>query len=345
MRWLLVLLVLLAPAFGDESLVVVGRGGAAIVNPATLATELAIPTRGGAPAFLYSNLDRSRLYLITGARELVEILDVKSGKLTRTLTLSQPKELPYLRAFIYGLCTDPQEKFLYLYILPSVRERESIRAEDCYVAVVDLESGKKVATIPAPAGISMLAFKNDGSEMYLLGRDVYVMDARTRKITLKESIRHPEYQGEGETDIIAEWVHYRECDSVASLPIFTEDPSTKRWFIGLLTLDLKTGELDRYEAGPPPESLVPFSAVITPDRQKGYIIFNHLVEMSLAERKVTRMVRLPKSYSILTVSGDSSRLFFCGSGRSVARYDIATGEVVQQVEMPWDTTDMMVVPR
>lgn len=329
---------------GPERLLVFTRAGVMDVDTASGAIGKPVATRG-ATAIVYPNRDRSRLYLVTGRRETVEVFDVKQGKVVDTLSLSDPEGYPKVRALVFGIAVDPEEKTLYAYVMPTERGMESLRMLEPYVAAVDLKTGQKLRSVPAPPGISAMVFLLDGKTIYLYGRDIYSLDTASFAFRTEVPVRNPGVQGEGVTDIVAEWPHFQENGRWFSVPYSTQDPPTGRWFTGIMTTDLQTGEVEKYEAGPPVDGFVPFTALVAPDGKRAWSIFGSLLEMDLAERRATKMIPLPRSYSIMTITGDGSRIYCAGSGASVLEYDTARSKVVREVVLPSETSELMLVPR
>lgn len=331
-------------ARGAERLLVFTRLGVVEVDPASGSVGTPVPTRG-ATAIVYPNRDRTRLYLVTGRRETIEVYDVAQGKVVDTLSLSDPEGYPKVRALVFGLAVSPDEKTLYAYVMPTERGMESLRMLEPYVVSVDVASGKKGRTVPAPPGISAMVFLLDGKTIYLYGRDIYSLDTATFAFRKEVDVRKPGVQGEGETDIVAEWPHFQENGRWFSVPYSTQDPPTGRWFTGIMTTDLETGEVAKHEAGPPVDGFVPFTALVAPGGKRGWSIFSSLLEMDLEAGRAVRMTPLPRSYSIMTVTADGSRLFCAGSGATVLEFDTAKSEVVREIEMPSETSELMLVPR
>lgn len=327
---------------GPERLFLFGRKGVAEMDLAGGKPGEPIATKGGAPAIVIPNADRSLFYMVTGRRELIEVFDVKQNKVLEVFSLSKPKGPPIVRAMIFGLAPSPDDKTLWLYVMPSVREQESLRLDESYLVEVDRASGTRRRELKCPPGITNLTFLQDGHTLFLYGRDVYAVDTAEKqlKLTTELAVRNPNVQGESETDIVAEWPHFRESGRWISLPYAQLDQASQRWFLGMLVTDLQTGEIDKIEAGPPPDNMVAFSSIVSPNGEKGYCIFSQLLTMDLKKRQAEKYVTLPRSYSILTITKDGKKIYASGSGASVLEYDTEAAKVVREVDVPYEVTEL-----
>lgn len=330
----------------DERLFVMGPKGVAEVDLDKWTLGTPVPTKGAA-AMVVPNADRSRFYMATGRRELIEVYDVKQAKITDTLTLSKPTGLPVIRALIFGLVPSPDEKTLWVYVMPSIREREYLKMGDPYVAEVDLKTGKKLREVAAPPGVTFMLFLKDGHTLYLFGRDIYSVDtsAPTLECRTEVAVRHPDVQGEGETDIVAEWPHFRESGNFLCLPYAAVDPPTQQWFSGIMTIDLRTGEVEKLEVGPPPDKMVAFSSIMAPDGKRAYMLFAQMLTVDVEKRRQVAFTTLPRVYSVVTIRADGKRIYAGGSGSSVMEYDTENQKVLRELDAPYEITELSLSPR
>lgn len=296
-----------------------------------------IPLRG-TPYYLTATRDGRKVFVITGRRQYIDIIDAEQGKVVDSITLSQEKS----KARFYGLAASPEGDRLYINVLTSREELDELVAEPPYVAMVDLKTKKVVGTIPVPYGIGALFPLSQGPQVYAFGRDLYTLDPVQRKIVGTTGLAHPQIGGEGPMNALPFWTHYVK-DGLFSFPyVEGGDPVTHAPKIGLLLFDTVNGKLDKIELGPP----IPiFSAVVSPDRQTAYGVFTQLTVVDLKEKRVTKAVPLQASYYTLDVSSNGKKLYISGAAPEVVVMDAGSFQVLKTIPLPGNTFDLRVIPR
>lgn len=331
-------------AFAKELLYLNGLGHTWVVDADSLKLVQTLPTKGLTQGLTVS-ADTKRLYIVTGQRELLEVVDRATGTILDTLSFSEPGRT---RARIYGATVIGDR--LYAYVTTSRFDGwEDGKLDHFHLAppeivAVDLRTKKKVARLPMPLGILSLQPVEGGRRIYAMGRDIYDIEAATLKVRRIIPLDPPAMTGEGQIMINAEWVHGETAGGLSAYPYYTVDPVTNRLAHGLLTMDDKDGRIDHFEYGPTQANNFGFSAAITPDRKRAFITMNKLFEVDLEKRRVSRAQDNGKTYYAVTISADGKRLFLSSSGATLTELDAQTLAVTRTTELPGEIWDITALP-
>jgi DNA-binding beta-propeller fold protein YncE len=315
-----------------------------VVDSDTLQVVQTVPTKGLSQCITL-NEDATRLYIVTGQRELIQVVDRATGKIVETFSFSQPGRS---RARIYGVAVIKDR--LYAYITASRFDGWEDGKQDRFhlaepeIVAVDLATKKKLARLPMPLGILDLQPVEGGKRLYAMGRNIYDIDAATLKVRRMIPLDPPAMTGEGQILINAEWVHPESASGMGAFPYYTTDPITQRLTTGLLTMDDRDGAVDHFEIGPPVANNFGFAAAVSPDRKRAYVTMNKFFEVDLVKRRVSRVRDFGKSYYSVTTSEDGKRIYLSSSGATLTELDAETLTVRRTLEMPGEVWDITALP-
>jgi glutamine cyclotransferase len=334
----------LQAAQAQELLYLNGLSHTWVVDAAAFKVVQTLPTKGLTQG-LWPSEDGKLIYIVTGQRELLEVVDRASGKVVDTFSFSEPGRT---RARMYGATVIKDR--LYVYLTTSRFDGWEDGKQDRFhlaepeIVAVDLKTKKKVARLPMPLGILNLQPVEGGKRIYAMGRNIYDIDAATLKLRRTIPLDPPAMTGEGQIMINAEWVHPETAGGLSGYPYYTTDPITHRLTTGLLTLDDKDGSIDHFEYGPPITNQFGFSAALTPDRKRAFITMNKLFEIDMGKRRLTRVKDYGKTYYAVTVSADGKKLFLSSSGATLTELDAQTLAITRTMELPGEIWDITALP-
>lgn len=286
--------------------------------------------------------DDTKLYVISGQRELVEVFDRKTGAPVRTYSFSKPGET---KARIYGLAIAHGVMYVYLntarFAGYEPGKQDKFGLDQPEIVGVDLKTEKRVGRVAMPLGVLNIQPLGDGHKLLAVGRNIWSVDTRTWKTTMIEPLETPAMEGEGRIVAYAEWVHPEAAGGLGAYPYWSTDPIVGRTMAGIMTIDATKGAVDHFEIGPPIANQFPFSAVILPDRKRAFMTMNKLFEVDMARRRVTRVKDYGTTFYAITANGAGDKLFMSSSGSSLAVVDPGTLDITRRVELPaeiWDVT-------
>ena len=188
----------------------------------------------------------------------------------------------------------------------------------------------------------MLAFSEDGSKLYAISWDIYVLDPKTGDIVDTLKIRNWGRENYSEPDVLDVWPQFEQA-GVFSTPYYAvrtdldpTDPAAYR--TGLVTLDLKTGAFqteDFEDTGN-----VIFSSVVNPVRRNEvYMVYTTLAKVDRDKHELLKRIDLDHTYYAINVSGDGSELYVGGTMDDIAVYSTDTLERIGTIKIP-DGGDM-----
>lgn len=287
----------------------------------------------------------TKLYVISGQRELVEVFDRKTGQPVRTYSFSKPGET---KARIYGLALAHGKLYAYLntarFAGYEPGKLDKFGLDQPEIVGVDLVTGKRVGRVAMPLGVLNIQPMGDSHKLLAVGRNIWEVDVQKWKSKLIEPLEVPAMEGEGRIVAYAEWVHPESANGFGAYPYWSTDPIVGRTMAGILTIDSVKGVVDHFEIGPPIANQFPFSAVVMPDRKRAFMTMNKLFEVDMAKKRVTRVKDYGTTFYAITANAAGSKLYMSSSGSSLAVVDPATMEIEKRVELPAEIWDVTVLP-
>lgn len=317
---------ILAPARPDK-LVVVDTERMAVDKVITIADAGPTPmvpmvAPGGKIAYATVNKSES----------LVKI-DLLTGETLGRIDLSTAEERV---KSLFGAALSPDGRTLAIYESPVKLELTHFEVKPTRIALYDAETLERRKAFEAPRQVTMLAWAQDGSQLYGLGRDLHVMDPETGALIEDKPIQSWQAETYAQPDVLAVW-NQHESSGVMAAPFYSArkdidpaDPTAYR--TGLLTMDLETGEMAMREVRI--MDVFYFSTAVNPAKTRAFGAYNVLESFDLEKNASIKRVALPHSYYSVNVSTDGSTVWLGGALGDLAAYDAETLEKKGQVNLP-----------
>ncbi|HEY7387165.1 MAG TPA: hypothetical protein VH640_01565, partial [Bryobacteraceae bacterium] len=121
--------------------------GVLVVDEATQRIIDKFPTQAGLPTGMRISYDRKKIYVTSGDRSGVSVIDIASHKVINHFVLNSGNR--QLR-FSSGVAPDPQDKILYAVVTEVVKQVDRFEIGKPQYAVIDLAQQKIVRTVPIP---------------------------------------------------------------------------------------------------------------------------------------------------------------------------------------------------
>jgi quinohemoprotein amine dehydrogenase beta subunit len=208
------------------------------------------------------------------------------------------------------------------------------------IAVYDTASGvgaEPVRTFEVPRRIGMLMMSNDGSKLYALSWDIYVLDPQTGEEIGRHPLRTWERENYSAPDVLDAWPQWDATD-IFSSPYFAVrtdlDPNDGAAYkTGLVTLDLETGAFETKDFED--TAVIIFSTVVNPVRRnEAYGVYTTLSKIDREQGELLERIELDHTYYAINVASDGSELYVGGTMNDIAVYDTETLEQLGKIEMP-----------
>lgn len=317
---------LMVPARPDK-LVIVDAGAMAIDK------VIQLDGAGPLPQLPVVSKDGSRAYVMMNMLESIAIVDLVNGKTLGRIEMSGAEERV---KGMFGMDLSPDGKTLVVYQSPVKMLADEFQVQPTRLAFYDAETGELRSTAEVPRQITLVAWSEDGSRIYGMGRKMYVFDATGKQIEEKP-IHGWQTETYAQPDVLDVWSQF-EQSGVITTPFYTvrldlpaDDPTIYR--TGILTQDLETGEMKMQEVEP--TDIFYFSTAASPtDKNRIFGAYNFLSSFDMAEGKPLKRVPLPHSYYSVNVSSDGKTVYLGGAMSDVSAYDAETLEKKGEVQMP-----------
>ncbi len=295
-----------------------------------------IPDSAPGPLTITPSPDGKVAYVICNRWESVAGIDLDSGEQVFRADFSTPTRR--VKA-MFGMDISPDGKELYVFHSPVELELGEYQVEDTYVGVYDTSAGigaKPLRTFPAPRQTAVLFASKDGSKLYLVNRDITVMDPGTGEIVDEikvQSWTRPNYYP---PDVLDVWPQFEQA-GVFSTPYYVarsdrEETDPDFFKTGFITVDLETGEvaMDDFENF----STFWFSSVVHPNKREVFGVYTTLIKVDLEQDREVKRVDLDHSYYDVNVSGDGKEVYIGGTLSNIGVYSSETLERIGTIDMP-----------
>jgi quinohemoprotein amine dehydrogenase beta subunit len=310
-----------------------------LVDPAARKIEKScqVPDAGTGLLTIVPSPDASTAYVITNHWESVSGIDLDSCEQVFRADFSSGHERVKAP---FGMDISPDGRELFVIQSPVRLGLGEYEVQPTRIAVYDTASGvgaEPVRTFEVPRRIGMLMTSNDGSKLYALSWDLYVLDPQTGAEIGRHPLRNWQRDNYGEPDVLDAWPQWDATD-IFSSPYFVMrtdvDPGAAEAFkTGLVTLDLETGEFETKDFEN--TSVIIFSTVVNPVRRNEvYGVYTTLSKIDREQAKVLDRIELDHTYYTVNVASDGSELYVGGTMADIAVYDTETFEQLGRIEMP-----------
>lgn len=274
--------------------------------------------------------DKSRIFVITDRMESVEVIDPIRREVVDELKLSTPQK----RVRFFSVYPDQDGTRLYLAVnVVRLEVDRFVHEDDVDFMVYDLEAREVVDSFEVPEEIGrrrrpQLHVAPDGESFYVIGRDLYEVDATTREIRRKKILSKPLLAGYGEFRGLS----LTETEPGVFYGIYrTTDPVLKKKVFGVAKLDLYQMDVSTFELGP---ELRLGRFALSPDGKHGYAGLKDVVVIDMENREVLLKkedFERGRTNNSMIVSHDGTKLYVSGVGDRIWVYDSSTLELLKTV--------------
>lgn len=297
-----------------------------------------IETRGKKVTnFTWDPKDLDKVFTITDWGQQIEQLDLAGKKVVRTFRLGGGD----VKVRALDIEINPAHPNL-LYAL-SLRQRWlSDEIVDMTPAVIVFDVGadppKVVKEIEIPRGCTNIFFGYDGSEFYIIGRDVFVYDPISGKQVNFLGIGHPTTTGVDPQISLNIW-RLHDQSGMAMILVGSQNSANNLMYQGYYTIDLRKKSTEGSmklvtDIGP---LYIQFSGVVSPDRKYYYTVLNKVEKRDFAtNRLLATAADLDKSYYTIQISSDGKKVYLGGGGDTILIYDTETMKLLKRLDTPGD---------
>jgi quinohemoprotein amine dehydrogenase beta subunit len=310
-----------------------------MVDPAARKVEktCTVPDAGTGVLTVVPAPDAGTAYMIVNHWESVSGIDLDTCEQVFRADFSSGDER--VKA-TFGMDISPDGRELFVFQSPVKLLPDQYQVQPTRIAVYDTAAGvgaEPIRTFEAPRRTAILAMSNDGTKLYAVSWDIYVLDPQTGEITDTLPIRHWDRPNYAEPDVLGVWPQWEVID-IYTNPYFAVrtdvDPSDAAAYkTGLLSLDLETGAFETKDFED--TSVIIFSTVVNPERlNEVYGVYTTLSKIDRERGEVLDRIDLDHTYYAINVASDGSELYVGGTMDDIAVYDTETFEQLGQIEMP-----------
>lgn len=327
---------LFLPAY-PHALLVFDEGQGQIVERIELAT--------GTPRSMRLSQDRKTIYVTTIDHNGLEVVDVKTRRVTNHFVLNTSTKQFRFR----GGAPDPEGKLFYTVTKEIDKFPDHYEVGKAKFTVIDLAQQKIVKTVDIPredayaneAGFGRTPFEvsPDGKYLYQFGAKISVFSAADFKLIDRIDLAQPDFPG-------MERIRFGSDLDLIGLPgqrisIFNSaDPIVHNKVFGIGRFDLETRQMDFDPIGPAPGGMA--GVQVTPDRKTAYTVVTNGVlgnkrcefwAFDLSSDRVKQTAEVPcRARFSFGMASSGKQLYIYGAGFEIEVYDAAT----LQHERTWD---------
>lgn len=293
----------------------------------------------GSPNSIAVSPDGKIAYAMTNRWESISGIDLDSGKEVFRADFSEPG-LRVKGMFGMTLSRDGKEIYAIQSPVQIKLELGEYIVQDTRIAVYDTGAGKgakPVRTFKIPRRVALIHMSVDGTKLYAIGWDIYVYDPKTGEQLETVPVLNWDRPNYAPPDVLGVWNQYEQAEVYVN-PYFTlrtdmsmEDPAA--WKTGMLSLDLKTGEVVTKDFEN--TEVIIFSAVVNPVRRnESYGVYTTLTKIDHVAGKVLKRVDLDHTYYGVNISSDGSEIYIGGTMNDIAVYSTDTLEKLANIRIP-----------
>jgi quinohemoprotein amine dehydrogenase beta subunit len=329
-----------APALAKDYLLTAAKPDQLVmVDPAARKIEktCTVPDSGTGVLTITPAPDAGTAYMIVNHWESVSGIDLDTCEQVFRADFSSGDER--VKA-TFGMDISPDGRELFVFQSPVRLLPDEYQVQPTRIAVYDTSAGvgaEPIRTFEAPRRTAILAMSNDGTKLYAVSWDIYVLDPQSGEVTDTLPIRHWDRPNYAEPDVLGVWPQWETTD-IYTNPYFAVrtdvDPSDAAAYrTGLLSLDLETGEFETKDFED--TSVIIFSTVVNPQRlNEVYGVYTTLSKIDREAGEVLERIDLDHTYYAVNVASDGSELYVGGTMDDIAVYDTETFEKLGRIEMP-----------
>jgi hypothetical protein len=280
--------------------------------------------------------DYRRFFFVTDRMEAVEVVDVASKSVVDEVKLSSPGR----RVRLWGATPDASGRMLYMTVSAVAEEVDRFVPDDVDIVQYDLDAKRTVQSFVLPKEIQStgippyIRVAKDGKSLYVIGQDVFVVDAASHEIVDRIVLSKPRAPG-----YIAAGLGFSPIEALPGIffGIYRiPDPVLKKKTFGIVRVDLERREADSFDLSN--DANVEWLG-ISPDGKRGYAGMGDLVAVDLESRKLLarkERVEQGRQNTTIVVSADGKKLYVAGVGPDLQVYDAATLEPIRAISAGGD---------
>ncbi|HSA82866.1 MAG TPA: quinohemoprotein amine dehydrogenase subunit beta, partial [Geminicoccaceae bacterium] len=260
-----------APSLAKDYLLTAAKPDKLVmVDPAARKVEktCTIPNSGTGVLTITPSPDASVAYLIVNHWESVAGIDLDTCAQVFRADLSSDEER--VKA-TFGMDISPDGSELFVFQSPVKLLTDEYQVQPTRIAVYDTAAGidaAPVRTLETPRRTAILALSNDGSKLYAVSWDIYVLDPQTGEEIGRHPLRTWQRANYSEPDVLDVWPQWDATD-IFSTPYYAvrtdlSADDAAAYKTGLATLDLDSGAFETKDFED--TSVIIFSTVVNPAR-------------------------------------------------------------------------------
>jgi DNA-binding beta-propeller fold protein YncE len=329
--------------------------GVLVVDEATQQVIDKFPTQAGLPTGMRMSYDRKKIYLTSGDRAGVSVVDIATRKVVNHFVLNSGSR--QIR-FSSGVAPDPQDKLLYTVVTEVVKQVDRFEIGKPKYAVIDLAQQKIVRTADIAeedeeANVNtgdsffrpLFFVSPDGKYLYHFRDSVVVLDTANFKVVERIALAKPNFAGVLEVGVGSALESLSEPGSYTSL-FNAVDPNVRRKMFGIARFDLNNRAYEFSPIGPSPDGMLGLE--VTPDRKTAYTVVTNgeygtrrcefwALDLTRHQRTMTNEFPCRPRFSF-SISSTGKDLYIYGAGFQIEVYDAATLKLKRTTDLQNDVT-------
>lgn len=329
--------------------------GVLVVSEATGQVIDKFPTEAGLPTGMRLSYDGKKIYLTSGDRAGVSVVDIATHKVLNHFVLNSGNR--QIR-FSSGVAPDPQDKLLYTVLTEVDKQIDRFEIGKPKYAVIDLAQQKIIRTVDiAPedeeANVNtgdsffrpLFFVSPDGKYLFHFRDNVVVLDTATFQVVERIPLAKPNFPGVLEVGVGSALESLQEPGFYTSL-FNAVDPAVRRKMFGIARFNLSTRDYEFSPIGPAPDGMLGLE--VTPDRKTAYTVVTNgeygtrrcefwTFDLSRHVRTQTREFPCRPRFSF-SMSSTGKDLYIYGAGFEIEIYDAATLQLKRTIDLHNDVT-------
>lgn len=321
-----------------ERVFISGYGQIIVVDPAAPKIAASIKVKGPVRDMSFTDDGKTGLFLANDRKSLY-VVDTVQNKIVNEVNLEARTDQGLLDRRVWGSAISPDGKKAYAFVTQGEKRRSSFKVHPSKIIEIDLKSKEELRSVEAPYGTHVLQFKqNDANTLFVWGYDLFELDLKKMKLTLRQGIKHPKNEKDGIGNYLM--LFPRGENGMNSIPLMKEYPDG-RVTEGIMWMNRESGTIKTLEYDREPVGM--FSAVVDKEENYAYTTLNKWYKVDIKSQKIVNE-SVPPNGSLygVNLSADEEKVYYSGAGNEfiIANKEL---EVEKQLVLPTDTLDLKVV--
>jgi len=244
---------------------------------------------------------------------------------------------------MFSIAVSRDGKEIYTVANPTIMGTESYEVLVPRLLVFSTGDGldaKPIRVFSAPRQTSLIQVGNDGA-LYIVGPDVYRVDAKTGRFKVYLPLRNWKRPGFGAPDVLYVWPSQNPqntLDLLYTAPHFkdkNQDPATADTVYGIATIYLDTGKTELLDFTNFTE--VYFTGARSPrDKNILYAVLKHLHKFDIRQKKQIGSASLDHTYYTVSFNKSGSKLYLGGAASDLAVFNPDTMKQTADIKLSGD---------